>query len=93
MIPEGCCALPHFRRTGGKHSALTECASDLVLAKRKCGNVAKRAHRPSSVRCALSLRAILNNKEVSLPSELQDRIHLAWMSGEMNYNNRARLRS
>ena len=53
----------------------------------------KRADAPSFVLSTLSLSAILNDKELALASELQDRIHVTGISGKMHDQNSARLRS
>src|SRR5438105_7049346 len=55
--------------------------------------MSKGAYRASTIGSALSLRAILNQEQISLPGELHDGLHVAGVSAQVNDKDRAALRS
>src|SRR5437870_4348221 len=79
---------PQFIVIGGQHTAFPTRGHDLVLAKGEGSSIAEASYRPPLVSCTMRLSTIFDDPEPMLASQLDDRIHVAWPTRQVNGNDR-----
>src|SRR5882762_10741872 len=81
---------PKFIVIGGQHTAFPTRGHDLVLAKRESSGIAEASYRPTLVSCTMRLSTIFDDLEPILASQLDDRIHVAGPTRQVNGNDHLR---
>ena len=76
--------LPQPPPVGEQHAALAAGGHDLVLAEREAADVAEGADWTPFVQCAVGLGTVLDQHQVAVPNELQQRVHVARVPAQVN---------
>src|SRR5579859_741096 len=88
MILETPRPLPQLLIIGGQHTAFPASGHNFVLAKGEGGNIAETSNRSPLISCPMRLSTIFDDFEPMFMSQLDDWIHIAGPTRQVNHNDR-----